>query len=632
MRCEPVSPPLTKTIYVDKRVDDYIEDGSFSKPFKTIKTALEFRGEQSAAEVWGVRIGTGVYDEDNPITLPAGVTQISADGPYAVVISPNDPDEDLFATPADTVCIGGVSGVTLDGNGNNETAFKIDPGTTAQQFWRLSDIQISNFDKGLKVEEINAGAMLSSISMSEVKKGIHLDNDCTVQVEGLRISHQAPGGDYGVRAEDDTTCRMWDVTIDGTFDEGLLAEDSEIHAWGMRIDDADIGIRTRGGGEVKCWSCKINDPGTWSIVTEDADDQVILTGAELDQSKISQAAGSKVDIQGRYLSRQESSMLASQLIPLFTGDVEAMPREDDHPSLFVDFLADMSKIDDSNTIEVLGGELRLKSSTDITQYFDMDVIDIGTGLGEWREIYSTSEGEIYQDNIEFHEGTGSLKVDYTAWGLVQMAYGILYRLHETANWNGVSQLRFWVKTTVPNVQIGIRLLSGSVSSWFYYRTATDKWEEATFDISSAVRNAVTYVYFRFERQAVPYVCNLDDWRLVSNPVYVADGWMEGVTQEAPTQLDFFEMLAYVHAVEEPDTDISLELSLDGGAHWKTGLGVPLATDWWQTSAGGVLETADGGEAWSRLDRLRTRFMLRTTNSDVSPVLDDYFVIWRYNES
>jgi len=629
----PFSASGSHTIYVEKRTDSYTEDGTQTKPFKTVAAAISLRLTKPSDEYWCIRIGAGVYTEDNSggaLTLPT-LTQFTGDGPFAVCIKPSDPDNDLFATPTGmgAVSVGGMMGIFLDGDSSNETAIKADPGNpTTYQFWQLVNMQISNFDKGIKVEEPLASVMANTVSFSGVKKAIHVD-EARFHGNGLRISHQASGGDYGVKAEDNSTVRIWNCTLDGTFDEGLYADHSEIHMWGLRIDDPDVGIRTKDGGEVKCWSVKVNDPGTWSILMEDATDQVILTGAEIEVSKISQAAGSKLVIAGRYMDRFQCGCLANHLVAAFLGDDETYIRLDDASNALVDFFADSSKIESSADISVVGGEVTLDANTTDTQYDALDAV----ATPPWYEVWYSGDGAFALDTSVYNEGTGSLKMTHTSTGTEQLWYGIRKNIGSYQDWSSYGAVKIDIKTSIPNVQVQFGLYSsGSPIQYFYYTTSSTNWETAIFDISSASRGSVYYCYFRLTRKSTSYTCNLDNWRRVSNPIYDTSGSLTSYAQVIQNGLDVYEILPYVNGFEAPFTSLSMDISLDGGNHWKTGLGIPRAVDWWQTTAGGVLETADASEAWDNKKNLKVRFNLTTTDTEHTPTLDDYFVIWRVDEA
>lgn len=80
---------LENRIYVSKSGND-ANNGSLSAPYLTIRAAL-----LAATAGTAVEVAPGVYTENNPITIPAGVALIG-DNLRSVTVIPQNPSQDLF--------------------------------------------------------------------------------------------------------------------------------------------------------------------------------------------------------------------------------------------------------------------------------------------------------------------------------------------------------------------------------------------------------------------------------------------------------------------------------------------------------------------------------------------------------
>lgn len=92
----------SQTLYVDgNRKDVYTEDGSFTKPFKTIKSAFlkaTAMGASSSRRI-SIKVATGIYYEDNPISM-INCVFLQGDFKHNPKIYPLDNDEPLFSAVA----------------------------------------------------------------------------------------------------------------------------------------------------------------------------------------------------------------------------------------------------------------------------------------------------------------------------------------------------------------------------------------------------------------------------------------------------------------------------------------------------------------------------------------------------
>jgi hypothetical protein len=94
---------FTNTLYVAKNGSDSNDGKSLSTPFLTIKAAMA-----AATSGTAIRVSSGTYVENNPITQPAN-TALMGDNLRTVIIEPQNPTSDFFLMNAGTY----VWGVTV---------------------------------------------------------------------------------------------------------------------------------------------------------------------------------------------------------------------------------------------------------------------------------------------------------------------------------------------------------------------------------------------------------------------------------------------------------------------------------------------------------------------------------------
>ena len=134
-----------------------LDRGSLSRPFRTVKAAIDFAATQnpSASNPYCINVGPGIFDED-PISAPEFVI-ISGCGPRTR-INANNPNADLLTLAPNSslrsVSFQGVSGATnwhVVFNGNNGGAFS------------GNDVFISGGSNGLKIQN-NSGLAVSTLA------------------------------------------------------------------------------------------------------------------------------------------------------------------------------------------------------------------------------------------------------------------------------------------------------------------------------------------------------------------------------------------------------------------------------------------------------------------------------------
>jgi hypothetical protein len=92
-------------------------------------------------------------------------------------------------------------------------------------------------------------------------------------------------------------------------------------------------------------------------------------------------------------------------------------------------------------------------------------------------------------------------------------------------------------------------------------------------------------------------------------------------------IDIYEVAVHYDYVTTFNTSVDMDISLDGGNHWKTSIGQLKFENWLSTKAGGVLETADGSVPWDNKRNLVVRGHLLSTTNQETPSWTAYGLPW-----
>jgi len=204
-------------LHVAKNGSD-TNDGSINKPFLTIKAALA-----AATTGQAVNVAPGTYIEDNPVTIPAGVS-LKGDDLRTVFVKPLNPSSDLFYVK-NASYVWGLTIIDYLANG-----FAFDPSTPTQNIYVSPYIQnvTSSTTTGtcVKID----GSLNSSVSTKAMilgfltiinrgGKGVHLINKAYSQA----VNVYTIAADVGVLAESGSF-----ITLNGS--------DNGIGNYGLKAD------------------------------------------------------------------------------------------------------------------------------------------------------------------------------------------------------------------------------------------------------------------------------------------------------------------------------------------------------------------------------------------------------------
>lgn len=209
---QPYIAPVTGSsniIHVAKNGNDS-NDGSLNKPFLTIKAALA-----AATSGQTVNVAPGTYTENNPITIPAGVS-LKGDDLRTVFVVPQNPNSDLFYVKNGSY----VWGLTVKDYLAN--AFAFDPATPNQNVYISPYIQniTSTTTTGTCVKidgSLNSASSTKAMILGFLTiinrggKGVHLVNRAYSQA----VNVYTIAADVGVLAESGSF-----ITLNGS-DNGI---------------------------------------------------------------------------------------------------------------------------------------------------------------------------------------------------------------------------------------------------------------------------------------------------------------------------------------------------------------------------------------------------------------------------
>lgn len=328
---------------------------------------------------------------------------------------------------------------------------------------------------------------------------------------------------------------------------------------------------------------------------------------------------------------QDCIILSNLVEGIFKAGYEHFNLAEEIPYLFVDFFTDSNLIESQSDIEILDGDIELRFGTIIEEEHNCDNITY------WSEGNLGGAGELTLDTSDYNYGTGSIKGEITSnWGFNNLGYQIVF---DANAYNGGTNLditnsdlmRITMKSTRLNSQVRIQIINDTAgnSTYFYHTFSTTDWEDVVFDISSENRDSVSEITIQFQQYFFDlYSVNYDRIQFGNIDSYASSGSLTSITKTLEHNIIFYKLLIGVHWDKVTnDTDLTLDISLDGGNHWKTNIPLYHFNVWVTTDSGDLLENPDSG-SWDNFQNLKARFNLSTEDNSVSPILNDYGIIWQ----
>lgn len=636
-----LSKQVTQTIFVDCcRIDSYIADGSRFRPFKTLVDAIHYRNGEGydSNQPWAINLAAGLYLEDNSgpegIILPT-YTVINGQGIDKTILQSITYDEDFLTTPLDADYEGCINNLTIrsEFGDNPGKGLRVDPkalvGGSRNQLMYLTNIHISGFDEGIKLEEFGTWVKANFLFFTKCQTGIENDDarfwGSTIDIRWTDTENQAK---EGIQCEDgEGKCEIYNLNIDGNFKKGIDVDDGgEVHAWNVRIDDCERGLQVGDRGEIKIQSIKIKDAEE-SIRMYDTNTKIILNDADLKATTINKfETESRLIIRGMYPSRRD----CADTVNLAMG--VGLLRDDEYKNILIDNLTDTSKIETQTNVTFSFGKFTLEDTAVGTSWENLD------SIANWSEVSYATDAILSLDTINFHEGTGSMKIDYNTHGNPGIYRYLIRRdiLSSYLDWSSYDSLKFWAKSSHigSKIRIYIRNYSPYAYSYFYHTFTTTGWELVTLDLTMILpRTSIAYFYMYFTQESENYIVNIDDMQLYPTSIYQTSGSIETKTVSPIDGRKFFEFLLNTNfKITPPETNITLDISLDDGHHWLTDIGNQEFTgNWVSTAEDGTLEFADGDTPWDNIKNLKFKINLTTTDTSMTPEVNGYGAVWRVDK-
>jgi len=639
-----LSKQVTQTIFVDCcRIDSYIADGSRFRPFKTLVDAINYRAGEgyNSNQPWSINLAAGLYLEDNSgpegIILPT-YTSINGQGIDKTILQSTDTNEDFLTTPLDADYEGCINYLTIrsEFGDNGGKGLRVDPkalvGGSRNQLMYVINLHISGFDEGIKLEEFGTWVKANFIFFTKCQTGIENDDarfwGSTIDIRWTDTENQAK---EGIQCEDgEGKCEIYNLNIDGNFKRGLNVSDSgEVHAWNVRIDDCERGLQVQSGGEVKISNIKIKDADiSLRIRDEDIEGTTVwLNDADLKLTTIDNPdSSSRLIIRGMYPSRKD----CADTVNLAMG--VGFLRDDEYENILIDNLTDTSKIETQTNTTFSSGKITLEDTAVGTLWENLD------SIANWVEISYTADAILSLDTTDFREGTGSMKIDYNTHGSSSIyRYAIRRNISSPyLDWSSYDSLKFWAKSSHigSKIRVYMRNYSPYAYSYFYHTFTTTEWELVTFDLTMiSPRSSIAYFYMYFTQESENYIVNIDDMQLYPTSIYQTSGSIETKTVSPIDGRKFFEFLLNTNfKITPPETNITLDISLDDGHHWLTDIGEQEFTgNWISTAEDETLEFADGDTPWDNIKNLKFKINLTTTDTSMTPEVNSYGAVWRVDK-
>ena len=332
---EPSGENLQNEVYVAKNGDDTNGDGTLSKPYLTVKQALASITGNSPINRYTIKVGPGVYIEDNPLQMKAWVA-IEGQAQPSTAINALNGTSNLFIASSSPVC----SLVSL-GLGGVTSGYCVE--VTSPTSIVMQNIVIQESDKGILVNNASSQVTIDDLQLRSdsgtMTKGIEV-LDGFVTMTNLRVRGQATITDIiDVNGSDalfsldmfytnsnNITNAVWarggaDVTIfngritgdlgdrmgvalrcEGTGSEldvlstyiqhadyGLYVDgDCEVSFAGLAIENCDYGVytHTTGNETIDINGGAIKNSISWDIYVTESSAKVIGSGLRVDENKL----------------------------------------------------------------------------------------------------------------------------------------------------------------------------------------------------------------------------------------------------------------------------------------------------------------------------------------------------------
>lgn len=309
---------------------------------------------------------------------------------------------------------------------------------------------------------------------------------------------------------------------------------------------------------------------------------------------------------------------ANILTALCLQHTESMVDEAGLRNCFVDFFQGNDKCTSFSQVQFNGSSAKLGYSIAPTQ---VDAMDSTTNWSEDTTPFDPTKGTFALDTADKIEGTGSIRLSYTDND--DKKYGVIRTFASTQNWSTYSTVSIKQKTSSIENKAGffIQLQDASGTKWTSVEIKpTLGWGTINFDITSctflsAIKKITIGTRNHNADPANYWVDNVD-----INPTTNSYFTSGNIISETITVAEDIKQIFFHRLTFDNDQTIVSKISLDGGTTYHTL--VDNEFDTW-------IQVDSWGESFANKRNIKIRHELSTTNTNISPELDDFFIQWKF---
>lgn len=343
---------------------------------------------------------------------------------------------------------------------------------------------------------------------------------------------------------------------------------------------------------------------------------VIITDGEAARKYfrvVTEIFSSEVTVRNITLSNPTSMqffIIANTLSLAFNHRAESIALESELQNTFVHFGSEYNRLDTWSNTALVDAMIQL------------DLTDAGTVVDECDSVAGISEVEnasqgtvsVNADPAYGYSGSTSWKVARTS-GDSRDEYIFLKTC--SYNWSAVAHVALWIYGhggERVRFYINSELVSGSEV------VVKSGWQKHLIDVSGiSGRSSVVNMGFGIipGTAAVPFNTYFDSFRTVAGTTRYASGNV--VTTTTTTDTDITHVYFYPFDSHPTGTTIVYKISLDDGDNWH----VIEATE-----KSAWVDVSTWAEPFTSKNNLKVKVKLATTDTSITPVTDDFFVLYK----
>jgi len=300
---------------------------------------------------------------------------------------------------------------------------------------------------------------------------------------------------------------------------------------------------------------------------------------------------------------------------IFLNHTEEVYLESELKNAVVDTFKGYGKLSSYSQVEVDGSALVLEGSASV-QIDSMDDAEDGVTWDDEGDCLLTLETTIK------HEGTGSAKLDLTKSDTTSWK-GIKKRDYSNQDWEtpGYDEILLWIYGEGLGEEVRCLIKGGGDNQYSQTFVLSAGWQRVILDIST-ITGLHDVDEFRIQCKKgviADQVIYVDDFCLRNSDTYQTSGY---AISNATTTVADITQIYFTNLIDVPEsTSYVCKISLDGGTTWHSLIEAEF--DCWVD-----VSTWTEYDTFTNLKNIKTRIELATTDNTVSPVYDDYLLMWK----